>query len=108
MNKDILLLFDPPYILHPDDALSQNDTIGRYYRIDNESLVKCENCGKPLEPLYYIILGIPPSPLMVDALLCKSIDDEKEIEKLVTSNIQDKLKYFNIETNTTGSSLSKT
>jgi hypothetical protein len=68
MDKDISLLFDPPYILRPDDVILQKATIGRYYRKDNESLIKCENCGRPLEPLYYIILGIPPSPLIVDAL----------------------------------------
>jgi hypothetical protein len=34
---------------------------------------------------------------MVDALLCESLDDEKEIEKLVVSDIQSKLKHYNIE-----------
>lgn len=81
MNKRKSLLFDPPHILSPDVVLIQ----------------KCEKCGKALGSPYQIIVGIPPSPLMVEALSCESVDDEKEREKSVMSAIQHGVKEFNIE-----------
>jgi hypothetical protein len=92
MDKNIPLLFDPPYILHPDAVLQQSFPVDTYHRKENKSLVECESCGKPLGSLYYIIFGIPPSPLMVEAFPCESIDNEKDIEKLVMSDIQSRQK----------------
>jgi hypothetical protein len=81
MDKNNPLLFDPPHILPPDVVLTQN----------------CENCGNALGSPYYIIIGIPPSPLMVEALLCDSIDDEKDKEKLIISAVQNEARNFHIE-----------
>jgi hypothetical protein len=53
MDKNIPLLFDPPYILHPDVVLTQSVTMDTYHRKENDILVKCENCGKPLGSLLY-------------------------------------------------------
>lgn len=63
MNKNSPLLFDPSHILLPDVVLIQN-------------VIKCENCGKALISRYYILFGIPPSPLIVGVVLCERIDDE--------------------------------
>jgi hypothetical protein len=46
---------------------------------------------------YYIFFGIPPSPLMVEALSCKSIDNEIEVENLVKFRIQCEVKDFDIK-----------
>jgi hypothetical protein len=81
MVKNTPLLFDPPHIIPPDVVLIQ----------------KCENCGKALESPYYIIVGIPPSPLMIEAFSCKSIKHEKNIEKLVMSAVQSEARNFKID-----------
>jgi hypothetical protein len=62
MDKSNPLLFDPPHILPADVGLTP----------------KCEKCGDALGSPYYIMIGIPPSPLMIDAFPCKNIDEEKD------------------------------
>ena len=84
MDKKIPLLLDPPHVLPPDVVLTQ-------------SIIKCESCGKVLGTPYYMFIGIPPSPLLVEALLCYSIYDEKDKEKSVISDINREAKDFDIE-----------
>ena len=75
MDKKIPLLLDPPHIL-PQDVLLTRNTI------------KCEGCGKVLGTPYYIFIGIPPSPCIIKVLSCDGIDNEKDRERLVLSEIQ--------------------
>lgn len=84
MDNNIPLLLDPSHVLPPDVVLTQ-------------SINKCESCGKVLGTPYYIFIGIPPSPLLVEALLCNSIYDEKDKEKSVMSDIIREAKDFDIE-----------
>ena len=42
-------------------------------------------------------MGIPPSPLLIEALSCKSIEEEKDKEKSVISAVQREAKDFDIE-----------
>jgi hypothetical protein len=72
MDKNNTLLFDPPHILLPDVIL----------------VPKCEKCGDELGSPYYIMIGIPQSPLMIDAFPCESIDEEKDVGKSIMSAIQ--------------------
>ena len=94
MDKKIPLLLDPPHILPPDLVLMQSVTINRK---DDESPFKCERCGKPLDSSYYVLIGIPPSPFMIQCILCKNMDDEKINEKSVLSDIQSQTEDFDIE-----------
>jgi hypothetical protein len=94
MDKKISLLLDPPHILPPGLVLTQNNTPPRN---ESESQFKCEKCKKSLDSSYYILIGIPPSPLLVDFFFCKNIDDEKIKEKTVLSGIQTHIKDFDIE-----------
>jgi hypothetical protein len=72
MDKNNQLLFDPPHILPSDVVLTP----------------KCEKCGDALGSPYYIMIGIPPSPLMIDAFPCESIDEEKDVGKSIMNAIQ--------------------
>jgi hypothetical protein len=85
MDKNISLLLDPPHILPPDVVFTQTN------------IIKCDKCEKALTSKYYIFFGIPPSPLMIEALSCESIDNEKDKEKSVLSYIQREAKDFDIE-----------
>jgi hypothetical protein len=85
MDKNIPLLLDSHHILPPDVVLTQKVTI------------KCESCGKALTSNYYIFFGIPPSQLIIEAFSCENIDDEKDKEKKVMSDIQEEAKDFDIE-----------
>jgi hypothetical protein len=81
MDKKNSLFLDPPHILPPDTVLTP----------------QCENCGKPLGSPYHIMIGIPPSSLIVDALPCKSIDEEKDAEKIIIWVIQSEARDFKID-----------
>jgi hypothetical protein len=72
MDKNNTLLFDPPHILPPDVVLAP----------------KCEKCGDELGSPYIVMIGIPPSPLMIDSFPCKSVDEEKDIGKSIMNAIQ--------------------
>jgi hypothetical protein len=72
MNKNNTLLFDPPHILPPDVVLTS----------------KCENCGDAVGSPYYVMIGIPPSPLMIASFQCESVEEEKEIGKSIMNTIQ--------------------
>ena len=84
MDNNIPLLLDPPHVLPPDVVLTQG-------------IIECESCGKVLGTPYYIFIGFPPSPLLVEALLCNSIEEEKDKEKSVMSAVQREAKDFDIE-----------
>jgi hypothetical protein len=71
MDKNNTLLFDPPHILPPDVVLTP----------------KCE-CGDILGSPYIVMIGIPPSPLMIASFPCKSVDEEKDIGKSIMNTIQ--------------------
>jgi hypothetical protein len=84
MDKNNTLLFDPPHILPPDVVLTR----------------KCEKCGDALGSPYYIMIGIPPSPLIIAAFPCESIDEEKpDIGKSIMSIIQYETDIYKITKN---------
>jgi hypothetical protein len=84
MDKNIPLLLDPPHILPPDTVLTPN-------------AIKCGNCGKVLTSKYYLFFGIPPSPCIIEALLCENIADETNKEESVISDIKWEAKDYDIE-----------
>jgi hypothetical protein len=82
MDKNNKLSFNPPHILSPNTVLA----------------LKCGKCEKILESSYYIIIGIPPSPLMVEARFCwGGIYEEKDKLRSIVSNIKSEAKKFKIE-----------
>jgi hypothetical protein len=79
MNKNLPLLLDPSHVLPPDVVLNESNTMDTGWRKESESL-RCEKCGTALKSNYHILFGIPPSPFIVEAVSCESIDYEKYIE----------------------------
>jgi hypothetical protein len=97
MDKNISLLLDPPHILSPDVILTQSVTKDKNYRNESKSLLNCRKCEKVLTSNYYIFFGIPPSPCIIEAILCESINKERDKERSVMSDIQYEAKDFDIE-----------
>lgn len=88
MNKNNTLLFDPPQILPPNVVLAP----------------KCEKCEEALGSPYYIMIGIPPSPLIVASFACESIEEEKEdIGGSIMSAIKYEIRIDGIESKNHGS-----
>ena len=71
MVENLLLLKNEQYILPPDIDLTQNIVASKFNeKMDAALLSRCEKCGKVLESQYYLFVGIPPSPSVIEAIRC--------------------------------------
>jgi hypothetical protein len=94
MSGNLPLLKEATYILPPDIDLTQNISVCKQ---DEESLVKCEKCGKGLESPYYLLIGIAPSTSIIKMYKCDNLDDEKQKVETVIDMIRFEGKDFQIE-----------
>jgi hypothetical protein len=95
MHKSISLLQEyPAYILAPDVQLTKTDE-GK--ETVEEGPFKCVSCGKELVFPYFDTIGIPPSPLLIDTEIIKSLDDEKDVGKDIISQVIYQAKHSGIE-----------
>lgn len=92
-----LLLENPPFVLAPYVELSQDVTKTNEER-EEKNLFNCDVCGRVLDSSYYLSIGIPPSPLIIVAYECESLNYEKNIKlEWMTSWIQSVAKNFDID-----------
>lgn len=95
MHKSISLLQKyPAYILAPDVQLTKTDEEKENVE---EGPFKCIGCGKELVFPYFVTIGIPPSPLLIDTEITKSMDDEKDVGKDIILLIISQAKRSGIE-----------
>ena len=95
MDKSISLLQEyPDYILAPDVQLTKIDEEKENVE---EGPFKCIRCGKELVFPYFVTIGIPPSPLLIDTEIIKSMDDEKDVGKDIIPLIISQAKRSGIE-----------
>lgn len=94
MSGNIQLLKEVTYILPPDIDLTQNIS---GYKQDEESLIKCEKCGKVLKSPYYLLIGIFPSNSIIKMFKCDNSDVEKQKLETVIDMIRFEGKDFEIE-----------
>lgn len=93
-----LLVENPPFVLAPNIGLTQDSIALMIKEREKESLSDCDNCGKVLSTPYYVSIGIPPSPLIIETYQCKSLNYEENMEfKNIISEIQSVAKRFNID-----------
>jgi hypothetical protein len=96
MDKSISLLQEyPDYILTPDVQLTKTDE-GKEKDVE-EGPFKCISCGKDLVFPYFVTIGIPPSPLLIDTEIVNSKDDEKDVGKYIISQVKDQATQSGIE-----------
>ena len=96
MDKSISLLQEyPDYILTPDVQLTKTDE--EKEKDVEEGPFKCIRCGKELVFPYFVTIGIPPSPLLIDTEIIKSLDDEKDVGKDIISQVIYQAKHSGIE-----------
>jgi hypothetical protein len=95
MDKSISLLQEyPAYILAPDVQLTKTDE--EKENVEGISF-KCASCGKDLVFPYFVTIGIPPSPLLIDTDIIKSLEDEKDAGKNTISQVIFQSKRSGIE-----------
>ena len=93
MSEYAPLLKKESYIMPPNIDLTKNIAITRI----NKWKSKCEKCGKALQFPYYLLIGIPPSPSIIDAHKCKNIGDEKVRVQMIIDDIRFEGKDFDID-----------
>ena len=96
MKQLPLLMENPPFVLAPNVELTQSNVKRMIEERKKGNLYDCDNCGKALGSPYYIMVGIPPSPVVIDVFKCESIDKEIDIGKSIMSSmfaVDDESKY---------------
>ena len=88
---------NPPFVLAPNVELAQSNVKRMIEERKKGNLYGCDNCGKDLGSPYYIMVGIPPSPIMIGVFKCESIDKEVDIGKSIMSSIQYEAGIYDIE-----------
>ena len=88
MEQLPLLIENPPFVLAPNIELTQSNVKRMIEERKKGNLYDCDNCGKALGSPYYIMIGIPPSPLIIDVSKCESIDKEIDIGKSIMPSVQ--------------------
>lgn len=94
MSRNLPLLKEATHMLPPDIDLTQNISV---WKQNEESLFKCEKCGKVLESPYYLLIGISPSTGIIKIYECDNFDDEKQKLETVIDMIRFEGKDFAIE-----------
>ena len=92
-----LLTESPLFVLAPNVELTQSNVRRMIEERKKGNLYDCDNCGKDLGSPYYIMVGIPPSPIVIDVFKCESIDKEVDIGKSIMSSIQSEARLYDIE-----------
>ena len=85
IRNELLLQENPPYVLAPDIELTQNIVAKPDKGNGKEGTFNCDGCGKALDSEYYVSIGIPPSPLIIETYRCEGLNHEKnkEFDKIV-------------------------
>ena len=96
IRNELLLQGNPTYVLAPHIDLTQN-IVTKPDKENSEGPFNCDGCGKALDSEYYISFGIPPSPLIVETYLCKSLSCEKNIDSQIVSWIRSRATIQNID-----------
>ena len=96
IRNELLLQGNPTYVLAPHIELTQN-IVTKPDKENSEGPFNCDGCGKALDSEYYISFGIPPSPLIVETYLCKSLSCEKNIDSQIVSWIRSRATIQNID-----------
>ena len=94
IRNKLLLQGNPTYVLAPDIELTQN-IVTKSDKENSEGPFNCDGCGKALNSEYYILIGIPPSQLIVDSFPCKSSDNENHSVERHMSDIRFMLSELN-------------
>jgi hypothetical protein len=86
------------YVLSPYIELAENVIAKSDEERADEGVLNCDGCGKVLDSEYHILIGIPPSPLVIETYRCKSMDQEKiiDFDKIVTA-VQYTSKFYDID-----------
>ena len=93
MSEYAPLLKKESYIIPPNIDLTKNIAITRI----NKCKSKCEKCGKALQFPYYLLIGIPPSPSIIDAHKCKNIGDEEDHVEMIIDMVRFEANDFDID-----------
>ena len=95
IRNKLLLQGEPTYVLAPDIELTQNIVTKPDKENGKEGPFNCDGCGKALNSEYYILIGIPPSQLIVASFPCKSSDNENHSVERHMSDIRFMLSKLN-------------
>jgi hypothetical protein len=98
MEQLPLLIENPPFVLAPNIELTQSNVKRLIEERKKGSVYDCDICGKDLGTPYYVSVGIPPSPLIIDTFQRKSLNDEENMGfKVTISQIQSVAKELDID-----------
>jgi hypothetical protein len=98
MEQLPLLIENPPFIMAPNIELTQSNVKRIIEERKKGSVYDCDICGKDLGTPYYLSIGIPPSPLIIDTFQCKDPNYEKNTDfKTTISQIQSVAERFEID-----------
>jgi hypothetical protein len=97
MEQIPLLIENPPFVMAPNIELTQSNVKRIIEEQKKGSVYDCDICGKGLGTPYYVSIGIPPSPLIIETYESLSLEDEEStnFDKIV-SEIQTVVERYDI------------
>ena len=97
MEQIPLLIENPPFVMAPNIELTQSNVKRIIEEQKKGSVYDCDICGKGLDTPYYVSIGIPPSPLIIETYESLSLEDEENtnFDKIV-SEIQTVVERYDI------------
>jgi hypothetical protein len=97
-TNSLLLKENPTYVLAPDIELTQNIVTKPDKENGKQGIINCDGCGKAFDSEYHILIGIPPSPLIIETYRCESLNHEKAIEfDKIVAKVQSASKAYDID-----------
>jgi hypothetical protein len=87
------LLKEDHHTLAPDIDLTKNIATNEIVKEKS----RCEKCGKVLKSPYFLLVGIPPSSMVIKATKCSNLDDENDSVEYVIREIRSEGNRLNID-----------
>ena len=79
MEQLPLLIENPPFVLAPNIELTEGNVKRMIDERKKGSGYECDSCGKDLGTPYFVFVGIPPSPLIIETYESRNLEDEENI-----------------------------